>query len=454
MKTKLTLIIFCIMSIFTFAQNSEQNGKEFIQNFFAKKYEVAVPYFQEKLQKQLDAKTLEQLGTQLQSQIGDLVKINSTRSQSSGENKIIFYNSDFTNGNFDVQVAFDAQGKIGGFHVLPGQKEDTPRPQTPKPPFSYQTEDVTFKNEIQGNLLAGTIARPNDKKDTPIFVLITGSGPQNRDEELFGHRPFAVIADYLAKNGIATLRIDDRGMGQSEKGKDNPTIEDFATDINTAVDFLAKNGYTNIGMIGHSEGGIIAPMVALQNKKVKRIIMLAGPGVPGLEMSLLQSRKIMETEGMTKDYIEKTSSFNKSILEFAVNYKGNSLEKDLTALVQKLNPSLSEVNANQIAKSVDNSEMSSILKSKPEQYLSKLKIPVLALNGSLDVQVLPKENLAAIKLALTKAGNKKFEIVEVPGVNHLFQTAKTGSPNEYAQIEESFSPKVLELMKNWILKSK
>lgn len=338
------------------------------------------------------------------------------------------------------------------------------RPQTPTKPYPYETTDVSFKNESQGNLLAGTISIPkNFDKKGPILVIITGSGAQNRDEELFGHKPFLVIADYLAQKGIATLRLDDRGMGESEKGKDGATSEDFATDINSAVLYLQKNGYTNIGLIGHSEGGMIAPMVTTKNKNVKFLVLLAGPGIPISELLLQQNRDLAKTSGADEKNLAIAESSNREIYSFVKNYKGKTFEKDLkNLLIAELKKMSEKEMSNEEIETVAESQVKTIskpwfryfLKFNPEEYLSKVKIPVLALNGSLDMQVSAKENLAGIKNSLTKAGNNNFEIEEFAGLNHLFQTAKTGNPTEYGQIEETFSPKALEKISDWILKLK
>jgi pimeloyl-ACP methyl ester carboxylesterase len=338
------------------------------------------------------------------------------------------------------------------------------RPQTPKLPFSYNTTDVSFKNENKGNLLAGTIAEPkNFDKTKPILVMITGSGTQNRDEELFGHTPFLVIADDLAKKGIATLRLDDRGIGGSEKGKEGATSADFAIDINSAVNYLIKNGYKNIGLIGHSEGGMIAPMVANMNKNVKFLVLLAAPGIPIEELLLKQNYDIGKTSGIDETILKTNEEINKKLYSFVINYKGKNLESDLKPLItsdlkklpeSQISKEKIEETAENQAKQISSPWFQYFLKFNPDINLSKIKIPVLAIDGRLDLQVSPKENLAGIKKSLTKAGNKHFETIEFDGLNHLMQTAKTGNPSEYAQIEETISPKVLDKISSWVLKLK
>lgn len=338
------------------------------------------------------------------------------------------------------------------------------RPQEPKPPFNYDTKEITFKNDVQGNLLAGTIATPKIfDKNSPILVMITGSGAQNRDEELFGHKPFLVIADDLAKKGVATLRLDDRGIGGSERGKDGATTADFATDINSAVNYLEKNGYKNIGLLGHSEGGMIAPIVSDMNKKVKFLVLLAAPGIPIEELLQKQSSDISKISGADENVLKTNTELNKKIYAFVNSYKGENLESDLKSILiedlsklpkGQISPEKIDETAAVQAKQVSTPWFRYFIQFNPDRYLSNVKIPVLAVNGSLDLQVSAKENLAGIKKSLEKAENKHFETVELEGLNHLFQTAKTGNPAEYSQITETFSPKVLDKISSWILSLK
>ncbi len=330
------------------------------------------------------------------------------------------------------------------------------RPQTPKEPFDYKTEDVTFANPIDENTLAGTISIPkNFKKSDKILVMITGSGKQNRDEELFGHKPFAVIADDFAKKGIATLRLDDRGIGGSSKGKDDDTSANFATDISTAVDFLVKKGYKNIGLIGHSEGGMIAPIVSTTNKNVKFLVLMAGPGTQLDELLLEQNESAGKLAGMSDKDLAEAKIGNQKVYNFIKNYKGNNYETDLkNFMTENFKGKMTDAEINQTVNQTKKNWFRYFIKFNPDHYLSKIKIPVLALNGSKDFQVPAKDNLAAIKKSLTKAGNKNFEIAEMEGLNHLFQECKTGAFSEYADIEQTISPKVLEKMSSWILKRK
>jgi len=326
------------------------------------------------------------------------------------------------------------------------------RPQTPKPPYNYFTEDVTLKNETEGNLLAGTIAAPSENMDIPVFVMITGSGAQNRNSELFGHKPFLVISDYLAQKGIGTLRLDDRGIGGSEKGKEGATTADFAGDISSAVNFLAARGYKNIGLIGHSEGGMIAPMVGQINKNVKSMILMAGPGIPIVELMKLQTYKVSLSSGVPEEQARHAAEQNYDMYYFVKDYKGTELEKDLRKYIRQDNPLMKDEQITAAVNQFTNPWFQYFLRFDPDTYLSKTKVLVLAINGTLDVQVTAKENLEGISQSLTKAKNKKFETKEFEGLNHLFQTAKTGSVNEYGEIEETIAPQVLEKLVDWINK--
>lgn len=345
--------------------------------------------------------------------------------------------------------------KQGGMEfpmTLTRQSENVPtviRPQTPKAPFNYQIEEVSFANSTDKNSLAGTLSTPKKfSKSSPVVIMITGSGSQNRDEELFDHKPFAVIADDFAKKGIATLRLDDRGIGGSSKGTKNDTSANFATDITAAVRFLTDKGFTNIGLLGHSEGGMIAPMVAINSKEVKFLVLMAGPGATVDELLLQQNYLAGKLAGMNEADLQQNKKTNATIYNFIKNYKGTTYEEDLRSFLKSDGQKANEDLVNQLK----NSWFRYFISFNPDTYLSKIKIPVLAINGSLDFQVPAKENLAAIKNSLTKAKNKNFETYEFEGMNHLFQESKTGAFSEYGEIEQTISPKVLDKMSNWILK--
>lgn len=344
------------------------------------------------------------------------------------------------------------------------EKEKLVRPQEPIKPYSYYSEDITFENKKAGINLAGTLTLPKKEGVFPAVILISGSGPQNRDEELLGHKPFLVLSDFLTKNGIAVLRYDDRGTALSKGDFKTATSLDFATDVEAGIDYLKTRKEINkkkIGLIGHSEGGIIAPMVASKSKDVAFIILLAGTGIQGDQLLLLQQKLIGKVSGVSDEDLQKNESTNRKA--FDIVNKSNSLEQlntDLTNYIKqtlKDNPNAEKpegmsdddfvkLQVNQIA----NPWMQYFIKYNPVPTLEKVKCPVLALNGEKDLQVPPKENLEAIKKALTKGGNKKVTTKELPNLNHLFQECKTGSPDEYATIEQTFSPIAMTEILKWI----
>ena len=334
------------------------------------------------------------------------------------------------------------------------------RPQDPTD-FPYKQEDVTFTNAKGGNVLAGTLTTPIGGKFSKVVILISGSGAQDRNEELQGmnHRPFLVWSDWLTRNGIAVLRYDDRGVGKSTGSFSAATTADFADDADAAVNYIISRPDLNklsIGLIGHSEGGIIAPMVACRNSAVKFICLLAGPGVPIIELMLQQQKDQLRIAGMSEEAMKIPQAINQSVYNAIV---GNTeLEAAVlkakvdTLLVHELSAYPPETFAKQSKQTMANNISTQLLTPwyryflafKPVDNLSKLKCPVLALNGTLDTQVESTVNLAGIKAALQKGANHYHEENAISGLNHLFQQAKTGGVNEYAQIEETINPIALE----------
>ena len=344
------------------------------------------------------------------------------------------------------------------------EKEVVKRPQEPTKPYSYYSEDVTFENTKANISLSGTLTLPKKDGNFPVVILITGSGPQNRDEELLGHKPFLVISDYLTKNGIAVLRYDDRGVGQSKGDFKTATSADFATDVESAITFLKTRKEINkkkIGLVGHSEGGLIAPMAASKSKDVSFIVLLAGTGIQGDKLLLLQQALIAKANGVSETDIKKSIETNSKLFEMVV--KSNDNMKLKTYLTNSINETLKNDTSAEIPNGMTKDEFVSMqvnqisspwmqyfMKFNPATTLEKVKCPVLAVNGEKDLQVPPKENLTAIKNALTKGGNKNVTTKEFLNLNHLFQECKTGAPGEYSTIEQTFSPTALEEITNWI----
>jgi pimeloyl-ACP methyl ester carboxylesterase len=344
------------------------------------------------------------------------------------------------------------------------EKEKLVRPQEPKKPYPYYEEEIVFENQKAGITLAGTLTLPSKEGNFPAVILISGSGPQNRDEELMGHKPFLVLSDYLTRNGIAVLRFDDRGTAASKGDFKTATSEDFASDVTAGVNYLLTRKEINkkkIGLIGHSEGGIIAPMVANSSKDVAFIVLLAGTGIPGDQLLLLQQELIGKASGLSDDVIQKTKQTNSRAFE--IIKKSTSSEQLKQELTDYITQSLDDMPESQKPAGMSESDFAKkqvdqitrpwmlyFIKYNPAVALEKVKCPVLALNGEKDLQVPPKENLEAIKNALAKGKNKKVTAIELPGLNHLFQECKIGIPAEYATIEQTISPSALTEVLKWI----
>ena len=341
--------------------------------------------------------------------------------------------------------------------------EKPKRPQEPKEPFSYKTEEVKFINNKAGNTLAGTLTLPDKAGPFTAVILVTGSGPQNRNEELLGHKPFLVLADYLTRKGIAVLRYDDRGIGESTGDFTKATSEDFADDALAAVEFLkARKDINKIGVAGHSEGGIIAPMVATQSDDVDFIVLIAGTGIRGDSILMLQTELILRASGTEEKLIKRDLNFfRKGYNELLSDKDDEQLKQALIAIINEAYESLSEAEKLEVGNKemMVESQLGMLLspwfryfvKYDPYPTLTKVKCPVLAINGEKDLQVPPKENLSAIEKALKEGGNKNYKIVEMPGLNHLFQKSETGSPTEYGNIEETFSTDAMKVISDWIL---
>jgi pimeloyl-ACP methyl ester carboxylesterase len=330
---------------------------------------------------------------------------------------------------------------------------EQPRPQNPAKPYPYREEDVSFENSAAGIRLAGTLTITPGKGPFPGVILIAGSGAHDRDEALMGHRPFLVLSDYLTRRGISVLRYDKRGVGESEGNYATATTRDFADDAEAGLAYLltrAEIDRRKIGIVGHSEGAMIAPMLAARDSSVAYIVMMAGPGIPGDELLVEQTLLIAEANGQTNETAEKAAGEERIILSLVKDETDSAvLEKKLR---EQLTGQMPEAQIGAAIKSTSSPWFRYFISYDPATALRKVKCPVLAVVGSKDLQVPPEENIPSIRKALEDAGNQKVEIDELPGLNHLFQTAKTGSPAEYAQIEETISPIALEKIAAWIAK--
>lgn len=333
------------------------------------------------------------------------------------------------------------------------------RPQTPQSPYPYIEESVTADyTDSQGNVihLEGTLTCPKGNGPYPTIVLVSGSGQQNRDEEIMQHKPFLVLADYLARRGIATLRYDDRGVGASTGPLDNADTRLFAEDAEAMFNAAKKNKHVDtkrLGMGGHSEGGAIAPMVAARNKDVMFVVMLAGQGCTGLDVLLQQNEAIFRAKGISDNLL----NIRIACLRELFSLPAGSNQKDYKENIDRHTANLTKAQVDSIGlgrgtaaamkQQMDSRWMQTFLTLDPAEYLPKVKCPVLALNGDKDCQVLAKPNMARIKTLCPHA-----DIHTLPGLNHLFQHCTTGSPDEYILIEETFAPEAMKTVADWILK--
>lgn len=339
------------------------------------------------------------------------------------------------------------------------------RSQVPKPPFPYKTEEVAYDNKEAGAKLAGTLSLPEGDGPFPAVLLITGSGPQDRDETLMGHKPFLVLADALTRRGIAVLRVDDRGVGKSTGDFGKATSEDFAGDALASVAYLKTRPEINpktIGLIGHSEGGLIAPMVATRTPDVAFIVLMAGTGLTGAEILEMQSGLILKAMGSTDAIVDRQRETIRKLTGIVAAEPDAAKSREaMKKAIEALRAALPEEERKLIEGSQGDARLDQFnspwfryfLTYDPRPTLRKVRCPVLAINGEKDLQVPPKENLAEIEKALKAGGNSSYEIHELPGLNHLFQQSRTGAPAEYGSIEETLNPAALTLMADWVLKT-
>ncbi|WP_086594251.1 alpha/beta hydrolase family protein [Hymenobacter crusticola] len=334
------------------------------------------------------------------------------------------------------------------------------RPQEPAPPFPYREEQVRFASKDPGVQLAGTLTLPTGAGPFPAVVLLSGSGAQDRDESIFGHHPFRVVADYLTRRGIAVLRFDDRGVGQSGGNATTATAADYAKDAQGALAFLRSRPGLNpkqLGLIGHSEGGTAAIAAAGQAQGPAFLVLLATPGVPGIDVL---SRQAMDQARLkTKDpkVLASTEQRQRNMLMIVQQTQNNVQAQQ--QIIKVLTPSvaLPPDMAEQIHKAAEAQAVMAtspafrhILADNPQKTLPAVKCPVLALNGSKDLQVASAVNLPAIEKTLKGSGNRDVTTQELAGLNHMFQTASTGATTEYGQIEETFSPIALQSIGDWL----
>ena len=343
------------------------------------------------------------------------------------------------------------------------------RPQTPVPPFPYRSEEVIYFNADKSQQYGATLTIPKGKEPFPAALLITGSGQQNRDEEILGHKPFAVIADFLTRKGFIILRVDDRGIGKSNGNFQLATTMDFREDAKVGLNYLLNRKEVNkskVGLIGHSEGGLIAEMLAAERKEIDFIVLLAAPGETILELMKHQNAAIARTVGLGKSYIDRYLELYEALILAILKSEGqqsyqmaegvlnkwiSDTPKDIVTAFTSIKDETSKKNfLNAFLGQINTPWFRYFLGLDPQVYLQKITAKVLALNGDKDIQVIAEPNLNAIKAALGKGPSKEFETKEIKGVNHLFQHCKICNLTEYGQLEETIAPEVLQTILQWL----
>ena len=366
-------------------------------------------------------------------------------------------------GETGIEGNFTQGGQSFPFHLGRGAAPVPKRPQEPTPPFPYRSEEV--KVASGAITLAGSLTLPEGAGPFPAALLVTGSGPQNSDEELLGHKPFLVLSDFLTRAGIAVLRMDDRGVGGSTGALGEATTDVLAGDALACIGFLAQRPEIDprrIGIVGHSEGGLIGPLAASRSAQVAFVVMMAGPGIPGAELLPLQSERIQRAMGASEAEAQAQTEAMRAMLALiaagadsaALRTKAEALaQAQVAALPDSLRPSATELSQelDQQLRSMSQPWFRYFISYDPRPALRQVKVPVLALIGEFDLQVPADRNLPEIERALKEAGNADATVRQLPGLNHLFQPTASGSPSEYGNIETTLDPLALETIRDWIL---
>ncbi|MBW2699739.1 MAG: alpha/beta fold hydrolase [Deltaproteobacteria bacterium] len=384
--------------------------------------------------------------------------------KSKGERARVIVTSVFDYAPQDVLLFFNAKGEIAGIQVSASTNPEV-RPQTPRPPFPYSAQEVLYDNPKSGTKIAGTLTVPTGNGPHPGALLISGSGPQDRDNTMFGHKSFLLIADHLSRKGIAVLRVDDRGVGGSTGDPSQETLELIATDVEASLAFLKSQKPIDpkrIGLIGHSVGGIVAPIVASRSADVAFVVSLAGPAASGVEILPVQVRALLESRGQPKDVVADIVAAHEKLAPLiAADAPESKLKPAVAALVKaarrtlpkNASPRVEEAILKQLQKQVLGPWQRSFAKSDPAKYLSQITVPILVMFAEKDVVVPASLNLDRARQALGKAENKSARLEKLPGLNHLFQKAETGAIDEYVLLTDTFDQGALDLMTSWLLET-
>lgn len=435
---------------------------EFVDLLVKEDFSAAFERFDTTMKGALPEADLQAVWESLLAQIGSFQEHVEIRVDKVAEYDRVYVTGEFEQATIDVIIVFDSEGRVAGLFFAPTESSAA------RDPVPYDEEEVTFQN---GDItLVGTLSLPPTNGPHPAVILITGSGPQTRDEEVvLGFKVFQIIADHLTRNGIAVLRYDDRGMGGSTGDVNQSTTEDFAGDVLAAVALLKDRADINpsqIGLLGHSEGGIVAPIAATRSDDVAFIILMAGPGVQGAEILLAQAELILRAEGATEEEIEIQREMQLLLFEAVRTNEGwdeaaDALRAQAIGQIDALSESEREQlgDIDQLVERLIEQEIQKVqtpwwkffLDYDPAPTLAQVTVPVLAIFGELDLQVPAEMNEAAMETILAEAGNEDYTIVTLPKANHLFQSAGTGSISEYATLEKGFGPEFLGLVTGWIL---
>jgi pimeloyl-ACP methyl ester carboxylesterase len=355
---------------------------------------------------------------------------------------------------------------LGGLFLISSVFANSPRPQEPTTPYPYDEVEVSFTNPHDGVTLAGTLTLPRSKGPFPAVILLHGSAPFDRNCMVFGHKLFLVWADHLTKQGIAVLRYDKRSSGKSTGDYETATLEEFAQDALAGVEYLKSRSEINLqqmGLIGHSEGGMTATLAASKSQDVAFIVLMAAPAVNWEDLVILQQESLQRVDGIAEETIAKNSSFRKRLFSIVKNEKNQGIaEQKIRDCFAKYLKTLTPVE-HQIAAAcfgpidgqiqmVNSAWFRYGISDDPCHVLKKVAVPILALNGDRDFVVVAEQNLTKIERILKEAHHRDYTVMVLPNINHGFQTCQTGSIKEYAQLEETTSPVVLKTMSDWILK--
>ena len=461
MMLLLTLLLLAAVRPAFSQTGNVKSAREIIKMLDKGNYTEVISRFDSTMTKAAPEEKLRMIWTSLVKQTGKLQEELSDTTIPYNGYEIVLVTCKFEKTILDVKVIFDKESRVAGLFFAPHvetSKESGSGGASPSDSLKgapYISKDVTFENKEANVTLAGTLTIPDLKGTFPAVLLIPGSGPHDRDEAIFGHKIFLVLADYLTRHGIAVLRVDKRGIGKSTGDYAAATTMDFASDALAGVNYLLTVKQVNhrkVGLVGHSEGGIIAPIVADKSRNVAFVVLLGGSGVPGYKIILSQLAAIDRASGVSDSSVNASLAVEKKLLNIVLAEKDSS--KAAASLRQVLETELKQASAEADANisQLLSPWYRSFLAYDPVPALRKLKCPVLAVWGSKDLQVPPAENMPAVEKALKSGGNKDFNVVEISGLNHLFQDAKTGSPLEYGSIKESISPRALEVITKWILK--